>query len=73
MGLAQDLSKMVMKKRSVLTVGLQDSDKKEERYFMNVPPKNSAGSLYDYIQYFIYLLKLFWVNTHAHNHGYPHI
>lgn len=29
MGLAQDLSKMVMKKRSVLTVGLQDSDKKE--------------------------------------------
>ena len=30
---------------------------------MNVPAKNSAGSLYDYIQYFIYLLKLFWVNT----------
>ena len=29
MGLAQDLSKMVMKKRSVLTVDLQDSDRKE--------------------------------------------
>lgn len=58
------LSKVVMEKKHTNIVGLQGSDGKEYRCFMNVPQRMMFVDCNAYS--YIYLLNLLCVNMHTH-------